>query len=92
MKMTAAGILSYVQAMSESSGLIAVKAVSTLLPEAASCIDAPKPVPLERWDTDFGTSNARFGGFVCGAEQFDAAAFGVSRHPPQMHFYVHPFN
>ncbi len=52
----------------------------------AQATDAICPVPLERWDWDAlvaataaGTlPPARFGGWVEGAELFDAAAFGVS--------------
>ena len=49
-------------------------------------------MPLERWDADtFAAApdsaaalEARFGAFVCGAQLFDAAAFGV-RRPEALH-------
>lgn len=66
---------------------MAIAAVSALLPAVTASGDAPRLVPLERWDADSaivsGKSSARletrFGAFVAGAELFDAAAFNVSR-------------
>lgn len=44
-----------------------------------ACNDAPRVVPLQRWDVNGMTSGARFGSFVEGADLFDAAAFSISR-------------
>ena len=47
--------------------------------------DAPRAVPLERWDVDGmakaegGAHDARFGAFVDAAQLFDASAFNTSR-------------
>ncbi len=78
------------RATSELSGLrpVAIAAVAAALPTASVCSDAPRVVPLGRWDADQYLSAAarevakletRFGAFIAGAELFDAAAFNVSR-------------
>ncbi len=49
--------------------------------------DAPRPVPLARWDADAhagAAGGARFGAFLPAADLFDAAAFGVSRRAPDL--------
>ena len=43
------------------------------------CRDAPRAVPIHRWDLDSLSGAARFGSFVEGADSFDAAAFSMSR-------------
>ncbi len=67
---------------------MAIAAVAATLPSAAASGDAQRLVPLERWDVDHFVSSdeksssrleTRFGGFVAGAELFDAVAFNVSR-------------
>lgn len=67
---------------------VAIATVVATHPAAAACGDAPRAVPLARWDVDdFATEKAagsarlgtRFGAFVDEAELFDAAAFNISR-------------
>lgn len=67
---------------------VAIAAISAMLPTTLACGDAPRSVPLERWDAEqyvsAGSKDAarletRFGAFVLGAELFDASAFNVSR-------------
>lgn len=67
---------------------VGVTAMVGLLPQAASGLpssDAPRLVPLERWDVDDiqrgspVSLEARFGAFVNGADAFDGAIFGISR-------------
>lgn len=71
----------YLQDGSEAAMLIGISAVAATLPACpqSGCADAPKVVPLERWDIDASTTAARFGSFVAGAQNFDAATFGISR-------------
>lgn len=69
---------------------IGVAAVSGCLPQSASidafADDAPSSVPLGRWNVDQfaevspNAMESRFGSFVSGAEQFDAALFNISRY------------
>ena len=66
--------------------LVGIAAIAGRLPQPAAGVcsgDAPRRVPLARWETDTGLSRAateaRFGSFVAGAELFDADTFGVSR-------------
>ena len=62
---------------------VGITAIAALLPIDEH--DAPRPVPLERWDIeDVQRSSpvaleARFGAFVKDADLFDGAAFSVSR-------------
>ena len=68
--------------------MLAVSAMAGIFPTAAMgnpCNDAPKPVPLERWDVDGGGTGARFGAFVKGADLYDAAAFSISWLVPLLH-------
>jgi hypothetical protein len=58
-----------------------------LLPSGcgAPAWDAPRPVPLTRWDADAragAAGGARFGAFLPAADLFDAAASGISRQAP----------
>ena len=68
---------------SERAGpVIGITAAGSLLPTNASigtCRDAPRVVPLHRWDVNESATAARFGSFVEGADLFDAAAFSISR-------------
>lgn len=68
---------------SEEGGMvIGITAAGSLLPATRAegfCRDAPRVVPLERWDVDGSATGARFGSFVEGAEVFDASAFSISR-------------
>ena len=62
--------------------IIGITAVGSMLPADTSfgvCRDAPRVVPLHRWDVDSSVTAARFGSFVEGADRFDAAAFSISR-------------
>ena len=68
--------------------VLAISAMAGNFPTAATrnaCDDAPKPVPLERWDVDGGSTGARFGAFVEDADLFDAAAFSISWLVPSLH-------
>ena len=74
---------------SEAAAAVGVTAVAGLLPSAAPGLpgcDAPRLVPLERWDVDDVQRGspvpleARFGAFVDGADAFDGAIFGISRY------------
>ena len=72
--------------------VLAVSAMAGIFPTAAmgnACNDAPKPVPLERWDVDGSNTGARFGAFVEGADLFDAAAFSISRLVSLLHPECH---
>lgn len=73
---------------SEADAIVGVTAVAGLLPAAAPGLpgcDAPRLVPLERWDVEDVQRGspvpleARFGAFVDGADAFDGAIFGISR-------------
>ena len=49
-------------------------------PTTCDCsVDAVRLVPLERWAVDNRITDARFGSFIEGADQFDAAAFNIAR-------------
>ncbi len=70
---------------------VAITTIAALLPTHEHN-DAPRPVPLERWDIeDVQRSSpvaleARFGAFVKDADLFDGAAFSISRcSSPQRH-------
>ena len=72
----------------DEAPLIGITAIAGLLPTTAegnTTADAPRPVPLERWDMEevqrgAGSGlEARFGAFVADADLFDAAAFNISR-------------
>lgn len=59
---------------------IGITAMVANLPSTETCsFDAVRGVPLERWDVDNRTTDARFGSFVREAELFDASAFSISR-------------
>ena len=64
--------------------LVGVTATAARLPVLVGG-DASRPVPLDRWDAEDycnASSNAlesRFGSFIAGAEDFDAAVFNLSR-------------
>jgi len=71
-----------------SQPAVGITAIAAVLPTPAAGlpeIDAPRPVPLERWDIeDVQRSSpvameARFGAFVKNADLFDGAAFLISR-------------
>ena len=74
------------QALSDHDApLISITAMSGIFPvpaEGSLALDAPKPVPLERWDLG-QAGGARFGAFIDNADQFDAAAFSISRYVHQ---------
>jgi hypothetical protein len=71
------------QVFTEEEGpLLGITAMASLFPTtkaAAAGLDAPRVVPLERWDVDGTVTDARFGSFVTGADMFDASAFSISR-------------
>lgn len=73
----------------DSATVIGITAHAGLLPitphDAAAGVDAPRRVPLERWDmedvqrTSPVPLEARFGAFVQDADLFDGTAFSISR-------------
>lgn len=71
-----------------SQPAVGITAIAAVLPTPAAGLpedDAPRPVPLERWDIeDVQRSSpvameARFGVFVKNVDFFDGAAFSISR-------------
>jgi hypothetical protein len=65
---------------------VAIASMVATHPAAHASGDAPRPIPLGRWDVDdYAPDKAsarlqtRFGSFVDRAEWFDAAAFNISR-------------
>ena len=82
--------LSYVQVYGDDFARpgVGINAIAAVLPSPAPGMpdnDAPRPVPLERWDVeDVQKSSpvaleARFGSFVKDADLFDGVAFSISR-------------
>ena len=62
--------------------LIGITAAGSRLPSSGTMNcdgDAPRVVPVHRWDVDGATTAARFGSFIENADMFDAAAFNISR-------------
>lgn len=68
---------------STSGHLVGITATTARLPVVFAESDASRIVPLARWDVEHHCSKAlesRFGSFIAGAEQFDAAIFSISRY------------
>ena len=64
-------------------GIIAAAGRLPQPPADVAVCDAPRRVPLARWEVDAlgsrGVNEARFGSFVEHADSFDAEAFSISR-------------
>ena len=69
-------------------GIVALAGALPSPPAGIAAADAPRAVPLERWDVDDVQRaspvalEARFGAFVRDADLFDAAAFNITRCRP----------
>ena len=71
----------------EASPAVGIVATAGSLPQPPADVlarDAPRRVPLTRWEVDaLGSQHlneARFGSFVEHADSFDAEVFGISRY------------
>ena len=88
MQAAAEADMNLVQESWQSTGApaVGITAVAGRLPQPPLHVlapDAPRRVPLGRWEIDAPGSQssieARFGSFVEGADSFDAEVFGISR-------------